>query len=139
MKNYAPWWWIALFAGLFAVQVWIVPTVIRVVTDTEWLRGTQEQGGESHPVENEKTAAAFSHCNHYLASTQRQVRFEFASTPDRSWDLGFDRYMIRGIVRLTDPASGLKQSEYVCRIHYNGGDDSDFENWTVSGFELTVQ
>ena len=137
MKNYSPWSWIALFAGLFALQAWLVPMVIHAVTGTEWLRGTPEQGGDSRPVTNENTAAAFAHCNHYLRTTQAAKRFEFPSTADRSWDLGFDRYMIQASVQSDDPSAGAHRVTYLCRIHHTGGDLADFTHWTVAGFELT--
>ncbi len=137
MKHYSPWSWIGLMAGLFAVQAWIVPMVIHGATETEWLRGTPEQGGDSRPVSNDKTALAFSHCNRHLQTIEPGRRFALPSAPDREWDLGFDRYMIRASVRSADSASGTEQREYLCRIHYLGGDASDSLNWTVAGFEFT--
>lgn len=138
MKNYSPWSWIGLFIGLFAVQVWIVPLVVRAVTDTEPLRGTPEQGGDSRPVSNETTDAAFAHCNHYLETARAAGSgLEFPGSPSRSWDLGFGRYMIQSSARSRGSNSDETELMYVCRIHHTGGDVTDPANWTVAGFELT--
>lgn len=137
MKNRSPWLWIGLFAGLFIIQVWIVPMLIRVVTGADWFKGTREEGGDSHPTSNTATAAAFSHCNRHLATLHPEQRLEFANTPDRSWDIGFGRYMIDASVGSGTAGTVDRQGRYVCRIHYLGGDESDAANWEVVGIEFT--
>lgn len=136
MSNKPPLFWIALFLLLFSVQVWLVPAVIRAVTDTELLRGTQEQGGDARPIDNEATFAAFTHCNRQLQLTHPQDAFVFPASPERSWDLGFNRYMISGFAEAGDGRMDRGTRRYLCRIQFQGGELTDFLNWKVDGIEL---
>lgn len=137
MQKRSPWLWVGLFAALFAIQAWIVPVVIRAVTGAEWFKGSPDEGGDSLPISNERTAAAFSHCNRHLQSRMSHQRFQFSHAPDRSWDIGFDRYMIQASFDVDDAEAGSRRRGYLCRIHYRGGDESDAANWSVAGFEFT--
>lgn len=110
--------------------------IIHAVTESEWLRGTQEEGGDAQPVTNAYTAAAFSHCTHHLQLSDPQTRFGVSTEPDRSWDLGFGRYMIYATVGIVNPTSSEATRQYICRIHYRSGDLMNFANWEVAGFEF---
>lgn len=136
MHSKPPIFWIALFLLLFVVQVWLVPAVIRAVTGTELLRGTQEQGGDAHPVFNDATFAAYRHCNRYLQLSNPQANFVFPEAPERGWDLGFNRYMISGLATASDARSGQSTRHYVCRITIQGSELSEYSDWKVDAIEL---
>lgn len=128
--------WIGLFLLLFAVQVWLVPAVIRTVTDTELLRGTQEQGGDAHPVTNDATVAAYAHCNRYLQLSDPHANRVFPDEPERSWDVGFDRYIISGLMEARDERPDSAVQRYVCRIQFKGGELTNYGDWSVDGIEI---
>lgn len=136
MSNKSPFLWISLFLLLFAVQVWLVPAVVHTVTDSEWLRGTAEQGGNASPISNESTAAAYAHCNRALSIRSPEVHLQFPDLPERSWDLGFGRFMIAGLATASNEDSTTVTHRYLCRIQHLGGELAEYQNWKVDALEL---
>jgi hypothetical protein len=135
MKD-SPTAWIIMIGGLFAVQTWIVPMMINQVTGTELLKGTAEQGGSASPVSNDQTRQAFAICNSQMKERQQNVRLSFPPEPDRSWDVGFGRYMIRASVEVDNGEQPPEQRDYLCHARFNGGANDDPDNWSVDGIEI---
>jgi len=128
----------ALIVSLLAVQAWIVPFLVRQVTGAEWFRGSAEAGGDSVAVSNEWTHQAFLQCNKHLENQERGRTLVFPSTALKSWDIGFNRFMVQGSVDILENEGHAKHREYVCRIHYTGGDEADPGDWSVVGIEFTT-
>lgn len=135
MSNKSPILWIALVVSLFFVQFWLVPTVVKTVTDTEWLRGNPEEGGNASPVSDESTAAAYVQCNRHLQLQQPKTPLLFPNLPERSWDLGFGRYMIAGMGTASADNADTMTHRYLCRIRFLGGGLSDNQNWKLDALE----
>ncbi|WP_139556248.1 hypothetical protein [Methylotetracoccus oryzae] len=135
MKDF-PGAWILLIGGLFAIQTWVVPAVINGATGTTLMKGTPEEGGSSLPVSNTYTDRAFAVCNHHVESSDSSTRARFATSPDKSWDIGFGRYIVQASVAVGDEIRPQRR-DYVCRVHFAGGDEQDPGNWTVDGLEFS--
>ncbi|RYU60460.1 hypothetical protein EWI61_06790 [Methylolobus aquaticus] len=135
MKDF-PGAWILLIGGLFAIQTWVVPAVINGATGTTLMKGTPEEGGSSLPVSNAYTDRAFAACNHHVETLDRSTRLTLAPSPEKSWDIGFGRYVIQASVAVGDETRPQRR-DYVCRVHFAGGDDQDPGNWTVDGLEFS--
>lgn len=135
MKDF-PGAWIVLIGGLFAVQTWVVPTVINGMTGSALMKGTPDEGGSSLPVANEQTQRAFLNCNRHLASREPSAELAFATSPEKSWDIGFGRYIVQATVEVSGRGRAPQRRDYLCRVRFAGGDEQDPGNWTVDGIEL---
>jgi hypothetical protein len=129
--------WIAMIGGLFAVQTWVVPLIVNEVTGTEWLKGTPEQGGSNIPVSNDQTQQAFLSCNRHLETREPSARLSFPASPDKSWDVGFGRYMVRASVETIRHDDSPQRRDYLCHVRFAGGEMSDPGNWSVDGLEFS--
>ena len=135
MKD-VPGAWILLIGALFAVQTWVVPAVINGMTGTTLMKGTPEEGGNSLPVSNAYTDRAFAVCNHHVETSDTSTRPTFAAAPDKTWDIGFGRYIVQASITIGEE-SKLRQRAYLCRVRFAGGDAQDPGNWTVDGVEFS--
>jgi hypothetical protein len=135
MKN-VPGAWILLIGALFAVQTWVVPAVINGMTGTTLMKGTPEEGGSSLPVSNAYTDRAFAVCNHHVETSDPATRPTFSAAPDKSWDIGFGRYIVQAAVTIEEEPKP-RQRNYLCRVRFAGGDVQDPGNWTVDGIEFS--
>lgn len=136
MKDF-PGAWIVLIAGLFAVQTWVVPAVINGVTGTALMKGTPDEGGSSLPLSNEQTQRAFLNCNRHLASREPSAEFAFPTSPAKSWDIGFGRYIVQASVDVDGGGNPARRRDYLCRVRFAGGDEDNPRNWTVDGIEFS--
>jgi hypothetical protein len=135
MKGF-PGAWIVLIGALFAVQTWIVPAIINGATGTTLMKGTPEEGGSSLPVTNAYTDRAFARCNAHLQTSDTAAGITFAASPEKSWDIGFGRYIVQASVTVDDE-SQPRHRNYLCRVRFAGGDVQDAGNWTVDGIEFS--
>jgi hypothetical protein len=136
MKDF-PGAWILLIGGLFLVQTWVVPAVVGGVTASEWFKGTPEEGGSSIPLSSAQTERAFASCNRHLATRESASVLSFAPGPQKSWDIGFGRYIVQASVDVGSAGSESRRRDYLCRVHFAGGDEHDAGNWSVDGIEFS--
>lgn len=113
----------------------LVLFLVSKVLDTEFFRGTPEQGGQATPIHDERAALAHAFC---LQSVARQLGIQqtdtFASPQYTAWDLGFDRYLVRAQIERTDDPTGARR--YLCKIVFRGGDENDINNWVVQSIDF---
>lgn len=114
----------------------VVVALVRWVINSEWYRGTAEQGGQATPVKNEQTALAHAFCAKQVA--QRLKLDAATSSPSAdytAWDIGFNRYLVKARLDRTDQPQLPRH--YLCRILYQGGQRDEPGNWEVQsiGFE----
>jgi len=113
----------------------LVLFLVSKVLDTEFFRGTPEQGGQATPIQGERAALAHTFCAQHVA---RQLNFgqtgTFASPQYTAWDLGFDRYLVRAQIERTNDPTGTRR--YLCKIVFQGGDENDINNWVVQSVDF---
>ena len=116
------------FGGFFLILF-----IVYKVLDWEFFRGDPALGGSASPVVNEKTERARDFCYESVARILQVGVAQVREQPDyTSWDIGFDRYLIKASVN--DPVRPGKTKTYICKVQGRG--DSDAEGWTVQSVEF---
>jgi hypothetical protein len=104
------------------------------VLDTEFFRGTPEQGGQATPLRSEKTALAHAFCAQQVAKERRQGSAAVRTSDDyTAWDLGFNRYLVKAKIERADAPT--KTRNYLCKIIWQGGNEQAPESWVVQSIE----
>ena len=123
-------------AGLYVFQnKAVTPFVLKIVNSALLVEKTDDVR-QPGVVDNEKTRLALAHCNTYL---QEELDFDdstqISETEHITWALDDHSYVVRSRFDLLSPSEAQNDKTYICKIKYFGGDDTNFDNWTVSGFD----
>ena len=126
-------------AGLYVFQnKAVTPFILKMVNSALLVEKSDDarQPADGDVLDNEKTRLALAHCNTYL---QEQYDIndstQISNTEHTTWALGDYSYVVRSRFDLLSPSAVQKDKKYICEIKYFGGDDTDYDNWTVSGFD----
>lgn len=122
-------------AGLYVFQnKAVTPFVLEMVNSALLVEETDDVR-QPGTVDNEKTRLALAHCDTYL---QEQYDIDdstqISNTEHNTWALGDYSYVVRSRFDLLSPSEVQKDKKYICKIKHFGGDDTNYDNWTVSGF-----
>ncbi len=112
----------------------VLPTVENVANSDLFFENTDDVA-QLDGVINEKTNFALIHCNRYLSENYELGDADTFSDKDyQAWGLGGYTYVIKSHVDVPVSEQGPLKKQYICTIKYTGGDEIDYENWSISGF-----
>ncbi|MEN8260089.1 MAG: hypothetical protein ABFS02_05790 [Pseudomonadota bacterium] len=124
---------IALYVSLNKV---VIPFVIDIASSDLFLEESDDLG-DMLPISNDKTKMAFLHCNNEIRKEfDDSVTLQFADNPENVWNTGNATFLVNAYVGIINPKEGTSRKKYVCSIRYEGGDDTDFENWSLYGLQI---
>ena len=123
-------------AGLYVFQnKAVTPFVLKMVNSSLLVKKTDDVR-QPGVVDNEKTRLALDHCNTYLLEHyDLDDSTQISNTEHSAWALGDYSYVVRSRFDLLSPSEVKKDRKYVCKIKHFDGDENDYENWTVFGFD----
>jgi hypothetical protein len=123
-------------AGLYVFQnKAVTPFVLKMVNSALLVEETDD-GRQPGVVDTDKTRLALAHCNTYLEENYDfDDSTQISETEHSAWALGDYSYVVRSRFDLLSPSEVEKDKTYICKIKFFGGDDAEYENWTVSGFD----
>lgn len=117
---------VAAFGGFFLALF-----LVFQVLDTEFFRGDPDLGGSAQAVHSSKTDAAQAHCAQAAVQQAGLDASQWTAAPEyTAWDIGFDRFLVKGAVRAA--SSPAQAKPYLCRALNPGGGDQ----WTVQSLEF---
>ncbi len=128
---------LVFIAGLYVFQnKAVTPFVLKMINSALLMEKTDDVRQPGVAADTEKTRLALVHCNtyfqeHYDLDDSTQI----SEIEHNTWGLGDYSYVVRSRFDLVSPSEVQKGKKYICKIKYFGGDDTDYENWTVSGFD----
>jgi hypothetical protein len=123
-------------AGLYVFQNKAVTPFVLKMVNSDLLVEETDDVRQPGVVDNEKTRLALAHCNTYLQEHyDLDDSTQISKTEHNAWALGDYSYMVRSRFDLLSPSEVQKDKRYICQIKYFGGDETDYGNWTVSGFD----
>lgn len=124
---------LALYVTLNKV---FIPLALKAATSDLFLEETDDIG-DMDPISNAKTKMASLHCNNEVSKEMGEsLALQFPPDPKNVWDTGNATFVVSSYVDVTNPAEGTTRKLYACNIRYEGGDDTDFKNWTLLGLQF---
>lgn len=133
-KNFKLLGVILFLIGLYVVlNKVIIPFTFDVAKSDLYLDGSDDSGSQ-FATSSEMTEMAFKHCNTYIEKDLGEdITPLFASQPINVWDIGSYTYLVNGDIEIQDKDGVLTSKKYVCRIKFDEGDKSAYDNWSVYG------
>jgi hypothetical protein len=116
LKLDGAWVPLAAFGGFFTVLF-----VVFQVVDMEFFRGDPNAGGSATPIPNASVPQDASNLCMTSVAKELGVGSDIQTkTAFTTWDLGFGRLLIRGIVR--GPGKAQPTRTFLCRLQHLGDD-----------------
>ncbi len=126
-----------LIGGLIVLYIFqlkaVTPFLQSVASSGLFLEDNDYEGGAT-TSSGILSGFAYSHCNHYIREEiDEGVNLNFATTPFNSWDIGNNSFVVNSEVEIIPQDKPAEFKKYVCRISYDGGTDSDYDDWSIYG------
>lgn len=113
----------------------IIPTVIKIASTDPFI-GDLNNAGQPKTIRNDRTAMALIHCNYHVRQLFPSDQSMFFPGQDyKAWNVGFGRYLINSDFEVKDSLGIQRHKNYICKIQYESGDDSDFNHWVLLGLD----
>ncbi len=115
----------------------VVPFALSVA-NSDLFTGDSSQSGEPTQVHDDRTAMALLQCNRFVQDKfDEKATLVFANTAYQAWDLGFERFLVKSQVDVTEPNEATVRKNYVCELKHTDGDLAEHSNWKLQGLSLT--
>jgi hypothetical protein len=114
----------------------IVPFMEEVAQSTLYMKETQDDDplGE---IRNARTDLGQLHCENELREDQDAAVVNASSDPSyKAWSVGDFTYVIKASVELQGENGAPVQFRYACKIHWNGKEMNDPDNWSIYGLDV---
>ena len=112
----------------------VIPTVTNIANSEFFFENTEDEA-QLDGIINEKTNFALLHCHRYLSENFELGEADTFSDKDyQAWGLGGYTYVIKSHIDVPISEQGPTRKPFICTIKYTGGDDVEYANWSVSGF-----
>lgn len=126
-----------LIAGLIVLYMFqqkAVTPFLQSVASSDLFLEDNDFEGSANASSGNLSGFAYSHCNYYIKEEMDDdVNLSFATSPLNAWDIGGNSFVVNSEVEIIYQDKPAEFKKYVCRISYEGGNDSDYENWSIYG------
>lgn len=126
---------IVFVTSLYVFQITVVGPGVESIATSDFFMENTEDEVRLDGIINEKTNFALFHCRKYLTENYELSDSDIIAERDyKAWGLGGYTYVIKSYVDVVTSEQGPMEKKFVCTISYEGGDELDYANWTISGF-----
>ncbi|HLF98108.1 MAG TPA: hypothetical protein VI457_13270 [Methylococcaceae bacterium] len=115
----------------------VVPFIEEVAQSSLYMKETTDDDplGE---IRNARTDQAQLHCENQLREDQGAAAVPTSTdTNYKAWSIGDFTYVIKGSLDLAGENGEPGHYRYACKIHWNGKDMTDPDNWSTYGMDIS--